>query len=136
MSNESKISALILVVETLEETRDGIEMLLHTDGYRVQSGRSVEDSILVARREPPNLILISLDGTTVELIAAAAKLRREAGLLQEEVPVVIFCVDEVPSGEEVGVGENIYITQLDNFNQLRAFMHQLLTQQGERPLTV
>jgi len=121
-----EISPLILAVEGTEETRDGIEKLLKADGYRVESARTVEDAILRAKREPPDLLLISLPGTTVRVIQLANRIRQEAGLLKEKVPVVMFCIEEVAQGEEVAIEGNIYLTRLDNFNQLRAFLRRLL----------
>jgi CheY-like chemotaxis protein len=41
---------LILVVEDVEETRDGIEKLLEADGYRVDPAREEEDAIARATR--------------------------------------------------------------------------------------
>jgi len=39
MNNESDTSSIILVVEDVNETRDGIEKLLKADGYRVTLAR-------------------------------------------------------------------------------------------------
>src|SRR5438552_17382969 len=49
-------STLILVVEDVEETRDGIEKLLERDGHRVDSAREEEDAVVTAARKPPDLI--------------------------------------------------------------------------------
>jgi CheY-like chemotaxis protein len=59
MNNESDTSSIILVVEDVNETRDGIEKLLKADGYRVTLARDEKDAIESAQREPPNLILVS-----------------------------------------------------------------------------
>src|SRR5215218_4507609 len=50
---------LILVVEAVEETRDGIEKLLKTDGYRIEPARGEEDAVARAMRQAPDLILVS-----------------------------------------------------------------------------
>ena len=42
-----------VVVEDVEETRDGIEKLLKADGYRVNPARDEDDAIERAKREPP-----------------------------------------------------------------------------------
>jgi len=70
-------------------------------------------------------MLVSLPGPTDELIQVANQIRQDAGL-NEDVPIVIFCIEEVATGEEVAIGDNVYLTRLDNFNQLRRFMHRLL----------
>jgi len=127
MININDARSLILVAEDVEETRDGIEELLRVDGYRVDPARDEKDAILRARRETPDLILVSLRGTHIHVIAAARRIR-EAAELSEEIPVVVFCVDAVAEGAEVDVGRNVYVTRPDNFDQLRDFLRRLLNQ--------
>ena len=126
MSTNKAVGWIILVVEDVEETRDGIEELLKADGYRVEPARTVEDAILRAKLQPPDLLLVSLAGPTARVIQAAKQIRQEAGLLEEEVPIVIFCFDEVAEGEEVAIEGNVYLTRPDNFNQLRVLLRRLL----------
>ncbi len=116
---------LILVVENVEETRDGIEWLLKADGYRVEPTRTPEEAIVKARLESPHLLLMCPAGPTLQVIQSANQIRQEASL-KGDVPIVIFCVEEVPEGEEVAIGHNIFLTRLDNFNQLRDFIWRLL----------
>ena len=82
-------------VEDVEETRDGIEQLLTADGYRVAPARDEEDAVVRAKRAPPHLILVSLGGPAIEVIATAARIRDRAQLSQG-VPVVLFCIP-IPS---------------------------------------
>ena len=126
-TNNKEGGWLILVVEDIEETRDGIEKLLKADGYRVVLARTVEDAILRAKNEPPDLLLVSLAGSTTEIIQVAKQIRQEAKLLEEQVPIVIFCIGEVAEGEEVTIEDNVYLTHPDNFNQLRALLRRLLS---------
>ena len=116
---------IILVLEDVEETRDGIEALLKRDGYRVQSARDEEDATERARSKRPDLLLVSLSGLTADVIAAARRVRKQADL-GEEVPVVIFCGDKISEGEEVAVGRNLYLSCPDNFDQLRNLIGRLL----------
>ena len=118
-------SALILVVEDVHETRDGIEKLLHADLYRVAVARDERDAIDSARRERPNLILVSLAGSPGEVIFAARRIRDHAGI-GADVPVVVFCIDEISEGDEVALGQNLHVTRPDNFNQLRGLLIRLL----------
>ena len=71
MNNEGEINSIILVVEDINETRDGIEKLLKADGYRVTLARDEKDAIESARREPPNLILVSVAGLPHDVVIAA-----------------------------------------------------------------
>ncbi len=125
MSDEDGRGAIILVVEDVEETRDGIEDLLKSDGYRPIPARHEEDAVERARRQRPDLILVSLDGLGTDVIATARRIRRRAEL-GEEVPVVIFCVPTIAQGAEVEIGQNVHVTRPDNFDQLRGFLRRLL----------
>ena len=86
MNNESDTNSIILVVEDINETRDGIEKLLKADGYRVTLARDERDAIESAQREPPNLILVSVAGLPHEVVIAARRIR-ELSVLGENVPV-------------------------------------------------
>ncbi len=116
---------LILVVEDVEEIRDGIEQLLTADGYRIDPARNEEEAVGRATRTPPHLLLVSLGGPASEMIATAVRIRSRAQL-RHEIPVVLFCIDAVAEGAEVEIAGNMYLTRPDNFNQLRALLRRLL----------
>jgi len=118
---------LVLVVADDEEMRDGIEQLLSSDGYHIEAARHEADAIERASRCCPDLILVSLNGTPAEVVAAAVRIRRGAEI-DVSVPVVVFCVPTIDEGAEVPLGRNVYATRPDNFNQLRAFLERLIVQ--------
>ena len=122
---EDESGTLILVLEDVEETRDGIEALLKADGYRVDPARHEADGVAKAGRERPSLILVSLGGLEADVIATACRMRERAGLGQD-VPIVIFSVDTIAEGAEVGIGRNVHLTRPDNFEQLKAYVGRLL----------
>ncbi|MGI9108012.1 MAG: response regulator [Pyrinomonadaceae bacterium] len=132
MSAQLKNSPIILVVEDVEETRDGIEALLKRDGYQVEAARDEEEAAECARRKPPNLMLVSLSDLTFDVLPAVVRRICEHADLEESVPVVIFRVEKSNEGEEVAVGRNVYLSRPDNFDQLRNFISRLL--QGVSPL--
>jgi two-component system, OmpR family, response regulator MprA len=117
-------SPIILVVEDVEETRDGIEKLLKADGYRVDPARNEQDAVVRALRAPPDLILLSLSALPAELVAAAHRIRKR-GALNGDVPIVIFCVESIDEGAEINVGAHVYLTRPDNFNQLRDLLRRI-----------
>jgi CheY-like chemotaxis protein len=125
MDKQNNTNRIILVVEDVQETREGIERLLVADGYRVAAARDERDGIESARRERPDLILVSLAGLPREVIISARRIR-ESAAIGEDVPVVVFCVDEIAEGDEVAIGENVHVTRPDNFNQLRSLLARLL----------
>ena len=124
-TKEPEMSPIILVVEDVHETRDGIEKLLIADGYRVALARDERDAIESAHRTRPDLILVSLGGLPREVVLSARSIRQRAEV-GERVPVVVFCIAGIAEGEEVEIGEHVYLTRPDNFNQLRAFIARLL----------
>ncbi|HET8670365.1 MAG TPA: hypothetical protein VFM05_06945 [Candidatus Saccharimonadales bacterium] len=125
MYKKSNTSLIILVVEDIDETRHGIEKLLIADGYRVALARDEQDGIESARRQRPDLILVSLAGIPREVILSARRIRDSAAI-GEDVPVVVFYVEEIAEGDEVAIGENVHVTRPDNFNQLRSLLARLL----------
>ena len=118
-------NAIVLVANDVEETRDGIELLLAADGYRVEPARNESEAIEKALRQRPDLILVSLSGHPVEVIASAARIRQRAAV-GDEVPVVIFGLPVLDEGDELAIGRNVYVTWPDNFDQLRDLLERLL----------
>ena len=125
MVNENGLNPMILVVEDVHETRDGIEQLLKVDGYRVVLARDELDGIESMQRQRPDLILVGLAGTPSEVLSTSHRIR-ESAAAGEETPIVVFCFDEIAPGAEVAIGKNVHIAQPDNFNQLRGLLSRLL----------
>ena len=131
--NTPVIPPLILIVEDVHETRDGLEKLLTADGYRVSLARNEEDAIDSAQFKRPDLILVSLAGLSNEVIVAARRIRESADV-GDTVPVVIFCVDAIGEGSEVRIEHNVYLTRPDNFNQLRRLLARVLPKPEHIPV--
>jgi CheY-like chemotaxis protein len=122
---EGERRPVILVIEDEEETRYGMKRLLTASGYRVDTAKNEEEAALMAKAHRPDLILMSLNLDVVRVLPAARRVRECAGL-DEEVPVVAFCVTGLAEGAEVGAGFNVYLTWPDNFDQLRGLLSRLL----------
>ena len=127
MNYESNTRLIILVLEDVHETRDGIEKLLKADGYTVALARDETDAIKSAIRQRPDLILVSVAGLPEEVIVTARRVR-ELSAVGEDVPVVVFCAAGINEGDEVAIGKNVHITRPDNFNQLRSLLARLMSQ--------
>ena len=125
MASEHGGPAIILVVEDVHETRDGIETLLTADGYRVAVARDQRDAIESAQRTTPDLILVGLAGSLRAVIFSALSIRQGAAL-GERVALVVFCAAEIDEGDEVAIGKNVHLTHPDNFNQVRGLIARLL----------
>ena len=116
---------LILVVEDVYETRAGIDTLLKANGYRVALASTDEEAINSTRPERPDLILVSGSALPDNVLVKVNRIRKEAAV-GDKVPVVVFCAHDIPEGEEVAIGGNVYLTNPDNFNQLRSLVARLL----------
>jgi CheY-like chemotaxis protein len=114
----------ILVLENVEEIRDAIEALLRRDGYRVSSARSEDEAVAKSHADPPDVILVSLDGTTEHVLNTARSIRDSAGLTL--TPIVIFSITHFREGLEERIGDNIFVTAPDNFDQLRTLLSRVL----------
>jgi CheY-like chemotaxis protein len=124
-SRKAEKSLLILVVEDVYETRAGIDTLLKANGYRVAFARAEGEAINGTRPERPDLILVSGAGLPNNVLVRVSSMRKEVAV-GDEVPVVVFCAQDIPEGEEVAIGGNVYLTNPDNFNQLRSLVARLL----------
>jgi len=116
---------LILVVEDVYETRAGIDTLLKANGYRVAFAPIEGEPTNSTRPERPDLILVSGASLPTNVLGDVSGMRKEAGV-GDEIPVVVFCAQDIPEGEEVAIGGNVYLTNPDNFNQLRGLVARLL----------
>jgi CheY-like chemotaxis protein len=129
-----KKSRLILVVEDVYETRAGIDTLLKATGYRVVLAGAEREVVNSTRPERPNLILVSGARLPKNVLVTVGRLRKEAAV-GDEVPVVVFCAQDIPEGEEVAIGGNVYLTNPDNFNQLRNLLARLLPETSHGDIT-
>lgn len=127
MKNNNHTNPLILVVEDVHETRDGMEKLLKADGYRVSLARDEHDALDKERLKRPDLILVSLPGSPTEVSRVATRIR-DGLQMGPNVPAVIFCGGGICEGDEVAIGHNVHLTRPDNFNQLRGLLARLLDQ--------
>lgn len=124
-SRKAEKPRLILVVENVDETRAGIDTLLKADGYRVALASAEREAINIARLERPDLILVSGSGLPDNVLVKATHVRKEAGV-DDAIPVVVFCAQDISEGDEVAIGGNVHLTNPDNFNQLRSLIARLL----------
>ena len=120
---------LILVVEDVHETSEGIERLLKADGYRVALARDEVDAIESAKLRRPDLILLSWTGLSGEVLATVCRIRERAAV-GDRIPLV-FWVEDIDEGEEVAVGGNVHLIRPDSFNQLRGLLARLLDESSK-----
>ncbi len=120
-----RTSAVILVLEQDQELRDAIAALLSADGYRVISARDDDEAILRTQCECPKLILTGMWQSKSET-SARAKRTRERMKCSDAIPIILFSDNTIPEGSERELGEKLYVTNPDNFDQLREFVRRLM----------
>lgn len=129
-----KKSRLILVVEDVYETRAGINTLLKATGYRVVLASAEQEVMNSTHPERPHLILVGAAGLPNNVLVTVGRIRKEAGVA-DDVPVVVFCAEDINEGEEIAIGGNVYLTNPDNFNQLRSLLARLLPETTNGDIT-
>lgn len=125
MSTEKHDMPMILIVEADEGLRGGLKELLTTDGYRIATAKDDQEAVNTARRQRPDLILVCLGEPPPDLISAVGRIRERAEI-NNEVPIVVFCIKAVAEGDEVAYENHVYVISPDNFNHLRRFLKRLL----------
>jgi DNA-binding response OmpR family regulator len=133
-SRKAEKNQLILVVEDVYETRAGIATLLEANGHRVALASTEGQRRNSTRLERPNLILVSGSGLRDNVLVMVERIRKEVAV-GYEVPVVVFCAQDISEGEEVAINGNVYLTNPDNFNQLRSLVARLLLETSQRDVT-
>ena len=133
-SRKAEKNQLILVVEDVYETRAGIATLLEANGHRVALASTEGQTRNSTRLERPNLILVSGSGLRDNVLVMVERIRKEVAV-GYEVPVVVFCAQDISEGEEVAINGNVYLTNPDNFNQLRSLVARLLLETSQRDVT-
>ena len=120
---------LILVVEDIHETSDGIKRLLTADGYRVALATNELDAIESAKLRRPDLILVTWTGLAGEIPATVRRIREQAAVA-DQIPVV-FWVEDLDEGAEVALAGSVYLTRPECFNQLRGLLARLLEERSK-----
>src|SRR5690349_20509205 len=98
-SRKAEKNQLILVVEDVYETRAGIATLLEANGHRVALASTEGQTRNSTRLERPNLILVSGSGLRDNVLVMVERIRKEVAV-GYEVPVVVFCAQDISEGEE------------------------------------
>jgi two-component system invasion response regulator UvrY len=82
-------AAEILLVDSRRLVRAGIERVLSDSGYLSVSGQasSCEDAIRLLRQQQPEIVLVNLPGSTVEVLDGVRKMHRQF----PETRVLVLC---------------------------------------------
>jgi CheY-like chemotaxis protein len=117
--------SVILVLERDQEMRESIAALLSANGFRVIAAKGEEEAVLRTQTECPQLILASVSRSPDETVAEAKHTRQRIHC-NEEIPIVIFSDNTLPEGSERELAQKIYLTNPDNFNQIRELLRRVM----------
>lgn len=116
----------LLAVHDEQETRRVIKETLIEHGYDVIAVEDEASALEAALRNKPELILMALSKSPLDVIRDAVELRTGAGL-GEDVPVVIFpAVRTDVEALDLPVGHNIHLTFLNDIEHLMTLLSRLL----------
>jgi CheY-like chemotaxis protein len=129
MGNKRTQRRTLLIVEDEQSTREGMAELLERGGYRVITAADEREAVESVRLVRPDLILVELGGTSLDLLSVGERVRGEAES-NMEIPIVAYAgrPDElVGEGCDVLVGNNRYVTLPEDFQQLENLIERLLS---------
>lgn len=118
----------LLIVEDEPSTGKAMAELLERDGYRVITAEDETEAVERARRVPPDLIIVELDGSPRRLLSVGERVRAEVRD-DSQIPIVAYAGkadDIVCEGGVVSMGDNEYVTLPEDFQQLENLIGRLL----------
>ncbi|HVF56278.1 MAG TPA: hypothetical protein VM934_09015 [Pyrinomonadaceae bacterium] len=123
-------AATILLIEEDDDTRPILKRNLTGKGYHVIVAIDEEDAFERTRDGAgrADLILLNVVGVSTDAAVEAARRIREHAKYDGHTPIIVMAERYGPSleGRDVPVGENEYVTYLEDSEQLHRLLAQLL----------
>ncbi|MDT5060503.1 MAG: two-component system, cell cycle response regulator DivK [Acidobacteriota bacterium] len=117
----------VLVADDSKDTREILRRWLEMKRYRVVEAMNGQEVLDLTRGECPDLILMSMRLSVLDGLAAARRIRRDAG----ECDVPIVAMSTYPTKEEQAIalaaGCNWFIAQPIDFDHLSELLKSLLS---------
>lgn len=130
MTNDNGQQPCILLVEEDDDTRDLLKKNLRRYGYRVSLALDEEDALdrVGGGRVKADLVLINLVGKPPGKVLDIGRRIREHARYDGHTPLVVIAEKYGPDleGTDVNVTGNDWITYLEDPNQLRNLLAQLV----------
>jgi DNA-binding response OmpR family regulator len=120
----------ILVVDDDDLLRRSLAFNLEKAGYRPSTAANAEDALLLARRDPPDLILLDIGLPGMDGLAALRELQQQAG-----TPVIFLSARRRELDQVLGLelGADDYVTKPFDLDVLLARVKAVL-RRSQRPL--
>jgi CheY-like chemotaxis protein len=133
MGQDTGTQPTIFLVEEDDDTRPVLKHNLKTYGYRVLLALDEEDALeRIGGVSHADLLLINLIGKTPDEVLQIGRRIREHARYDGHTPLVViaekFGADV--EGTDVKVGDNDWVTYLEDPGQLKNLLHRLTSAQG------
>jgi DNA-binding response OmpR family regulator len=129
MNDKKDTPPTILMFELDDDTRLLLKQNLYNWGYRVLVAIEEEDAIAMARggRDHPDLILLNQVKLPIDEFLDMGRRIREGAELLSSTPIVAMAerYGEDMEGKDIKVGENEYVTYLEDGEQLMNLLYRL-----------
>ena len=129
MNDKKDTPPTILMFELDDDTRLLLKQNLYNWGYRVLVAIEEEDAIAMARggRDHPDLILLNQVKLPIDEFLDMGRRIREGAELLSSTPIVVMAerYGEDMEGKDIKVGENEYVTYLEDGEQLMNLLYRL-----------
>ena len=129
MNDKKDTPPTILMFELDDDTRLLLKQNLYNWGYRVLVALEEEDAIAMARggRDRPDLILLNQVKLPIDEFVNMGRRIREGAELLSSTPIVVMAerYGEDMEGKDIKVGENEYVTYLEDGEQLINLLYGL-----------
>jgi DNA-binding response OmpR family regulator len=129
MNEKKDTPPTILMIELDDDTRPLLKQNLYNWGYGVLVALEEEDAIAMARggRDHPDLILLNQVKLPIDEFINMGRRIREGAELLSSTPIVVMAEQygEDMEGKNIKVGENEYVTYLEDGEQLMNLLYRL-----------
>jgi len=122
------VAETILLIEDDPSIRQGLELNLSLEGYRVIACSDGERGLELARERKPGLIVLDLTLPKLDGLTVLRAVRRE----DKDVPIVILSArgQEAAKVEGLSLGADDYVTKPFGLKELLARVHAALRRSG------
>jgi DNA-binding response OmpR family regulator len=129
MNEKKDTPPTILMIELDDDTRPLLKQNLYNWGYGVLVALEEKDAIAMARggRDHPDLILLNQVKLPIDEFINMGRRIREGAELLSSTPIVVMAerYGEDMEGKDIKVGENEYVTYLEDGEQLMNLLYRL-----------
>jgi putative two-component system response regulator len=131
-SRKVKKAPRVLLVDSQEDFRKLLKMRLLNDGLEVEENTSCERAMELLLKEPPNLVLIDLDGDEAAAFQLLEEIRQDESLCRIPFAFLSRRTDRVVKIRALREGVDEFLCKDDDMEELVARVQNVLTRETLR----